>query len=97
MAFAPLYNKLNELELKVNSIPKEYMTPIVTPEPVDLTPINSKILAIEEKLAQPTPEYATAESVSVLIDKYNQVTNVLTQFNMQLSSIVERINALESK
>lgn len=96
MAFAPLYNKMAELELKIDSMSGASVSmPLSTP--VDLDPIYSKISEIEQKMAEPVTGFATTESVSTLIEKYNQVTTVLTQFNMQLSSIVERINALEAK
>jgi len=97
MAFAPLYNKLAELELKVSSMSSGLPITPGNAEKVDLEPMLSKIAMIEEKLAVPPIEYATVDSVSTLVEKYNQVTAVLTQFNMQLSTIVERINALEAK
>jgi len=97
MAFAPLYNKIAELELRVNSMSGVSPESVAVSAPVDLDPIYSKLAEIEQKMSEPTPAYATAESVAVLVEKYNQVTTVLTQFNMQLSSIVERIAALEAK
>jgi hypothetical protein len=97
MAFAPLYNKIAELEKKMDSMSGGVSMEPVVSTPVDLGPIHSKLAEIEQKMAEPTPAYATAESVAVLVEKYNQVTTVLTQFNMQLSSIVERISALEAK
>jgi len=100
MAFAPLYNKIAELESKVNSMSGvslgEHTTTVVS-EPVDLEPVYSKISDLEEKMSVPQTEYATVESVTSLVEKYNQVTSVLTQFNMQLSTIAERIAVLESK
>lgn len=97
MAFAPLYNKISELEKKMNSMSGVSMESVSSHPPVDLDPIYSKLAEIEQKLAEPATVYATPESVAVLVEKYNQVTTVLTQFNMQLSSIVERISALEAK
>jgi len=96
MAFAPLYNKMAELELKIDSMSGGSVSMPLS-APVDLDPVYAKIAEIEQKMAEPVTGFATTESVSTLIEKYNQVTTVLTQFNMQLSSIVERINALEAK
>ena len=95
MAFAPLYNKIAELEERMSSMSGGQQVPVSSP--VDLDPIYSKLATLEEKMSVPSTEYATTESVSLLVDKYNQITSVLTQFNMQLSSISERLTALESK
>lgn len=95
MAFAPLYNKIAELEERMSSMSGGQQ--VAVSSPVDLDPIYSKLATLEEKMSVPSTEYATTESVSLLVDKYNQITSVLTQFNMQLSSISERLTALESK
>jgi hypothetical protein len=98
MAFAPLYNKIAELEERMSSMSGGQQ--VAVSSPVDLDPIYSKLATLEEKMSAPSvpsTEYATAESVSLLVDKYNQITSVLTQFNMQLSSISERLTVLESK
>jgi hypothetical protein len=86
----PIYSKLAYMEDRLS------MVPPVT-EPVDLNPIYSKMAEMEVKIDAPHPEYATAESMTSLVEKYNQITSVLTQFNMQLSAIMEKITVLESK
>ena len=108
MVFANIYSRLNDIEQKVNSLSVGSSEGgvvsggvVASGDPVDLTPLNNKVEALELKATELSAKFDTLptsfvsqQEVNSSLEKINQLTGILAQFNVQLNSLLEKVNAL---
>lgn len=102
MVFANIYSRLNELEQKIASLSGVNTQvgssgPVESVAPVDLTPLNNRVDALEGKYDALPTSFVSQQDITNQYEKINQITAILAQFNVQLSNLVEKVNALEAR
>lgn len=109
MVFANIYNRLNELESRLNQLSVGGM---VSNEPVTVQTntevFDNKFAAVDEKLIEVNTKVDAVKSVvdevsakcaqdaSVVLEKLNQVSTIMAQFNQQLSDMSKKTESLEA-
>ena len=108
MVFANIYNKLNELESRLNQLSANG---VVSNDPLTIQPntdvFDNKFGAVDEKLNEVNAKVdavksvveevsnKSAQDISVVLEKLNQVSAIMAQFNQQLSDVSQKIESLE--
>lgn len=81
--------KISILETKIDSKANVSDLP-------SLNDVNDKVGLLQEKLNTLPKSYVDPSEFGNLLEKLNQITNILAQFSAQINSIADRVAQLES-